>query len=114
MPADDEWMYKTEELRGRVFRDCTKPGVLSYGLTIIPLLFQSATRTLALTALGGAVALTRKKQELIEGGEDSPPSSEAPVITDLSVSASVGRRRGEVRRGEAGDKEGPRDSGSTL
>jgi hypothetical protein len=27
--------------------------VLSYGLTIIPFLFQSATRSLALTALGG-------------------------------------------------------------
>lgn len=79
-PSDDEFMYTTPGLQGRVFRDCAKPGVLSYGLTIIPLLFQGATRSLALTALGGAVALTRKRQGLIDGGEDSPPSAEAPRL----------------------------------
>ena len=26
MPADDEFIYSTEQLRGRVFRDCAKPG----------------------------------------------------------------------------------------
>jgi hypothetical protein len=49
MAADDEWMYTTPQLKGRVFRDCAKPGVLSYGLSIIPLIFQHATRSLALT-----------------------------------------------------------------
>ena len=29
MPADDEFIYSTEELRGRVFRDCAKPGVFT-------------------------------------------------------------------------------------
>jgi hypothetical protein len=42
-----------------VFRDCAKPGVLSYGLTIIPFLFQSATRSLALTALGGDLSVKK-------------------------------------------------------
>jgi hypothetical protein len=34
-------------------------GVLSYGLTVIPLLFQSATRSLALTGLSRSLTLSR-------------------------------------------------------
>ena len=102
MPADDEWMYTTPELKGRVFRDCAKPGVLSYGLTVIPLLFQQATRSLALTALGGAVALTRKS-DLLEGragagagerGGESPPSAEAHRAQAPEVAASEEHRGG--------------------
>eukprot|EP00960_Hanusia_phi_P028856 747625-Hanusia_phi.AAC.2 len=35
------WACRT----GRIFRDCAKPGILSYGLTLAPLLFQRATRS---------------------------------------------------------------------
>jgi len=116
MPADDEWMYSTPELQGRVFRDCAKPGVLSYTLTIVPLLFQQATRSLALTALGGAVALTRQKN--VEGGEDSPPSAEAPRVAEPQRVRAITDGRSGVDgalRGASGLVQGaPRDFGSTL
>ena len=116
MPADDEWMYSTPELSGRVFRDCAKPGVLSYTLTIVPLLFQQATRSLALTALGGAVALTRQKQE--EGGQDSPPSAEAPRVAERVLSITNGRKatsEGAQQHAASGHEQGaPRDFASML
>lgn len=52
--ADHLWMQTTPQLQGRYFRDCAKPGALTYGLTFAPMLFQRATRSLALAMLGGA------------------------------------------------------------
>lgn len=39
-----DWMLTTPELQGRIFRDCLKPGLIAYGLTLAPYLFQRATR----------------------------------------------------------------------
>mmetsp|Transcript_35682 Transcript_35682/g.73339 ORF Transcript_35682/g.73339 Transcript_35682/m.73339 type:complete len:393 (-) Transcript_35682:332-1510(-) len=66
MPQDEDWMLNMPELQGRVFRDCLKPGLISYGLTLAPLLFQRATRSLALTAFGGSAGFGGMKRKELE------------------------------------------------
>mmetsp|Transcript_2503 Transcript_2503/g.4043 ORF Transcript_2503/g.4043 Transcript_2503/m.4043 type:complete len:266 (-) Transcript_2503:56-853(-) len=69
LPQDWWWIENTPQLKGRVFTDCAKPGIISYGLTLAPLVFQRATRYMSLTALGGAAGLRSTQSKDIDNGD---------------------------------------------
>jgi len=94
MPQDEDWMLTTPELQGRIFRDCLKPGLIAYGLTLAPYLFQRATRSLALTAFGGSAGFGggKKKKEIENAKEEERRRlSQSPERKDPAASSPSAR-----------------------